>query len=93
MSHSSHPAVILSVRIQSEARDQLEALAQVTGRTKSFLAAEAIEHYLSAQAWQINAIEKSLKKANSRQAKFIDHQKISDWLNSWGSKKEQEPPE
>src|SRR3990167_9260225 len=90
--HSSPPAVTLSVRIQSEARDQLDLLANATGRTKSFLAAEAIEYYLSVQAWQVKAIEKSLKKANSKKSKFIGHQEVSDWLNSWGSEEEQEPP-
>lgn len=89
--HSLHPAVTLSIRVPSNARDQLEELANATGRTKSFLAAEAIEYYLATQSWQVKAIEKSVKKANSKKAKFIDHQKVSDWLNSWGSKNEQDP--
>ena len=80
--HVSHPAVTLSVRIQPETRDQLELLANATGRTKSFLAAEAIEHYLSIQVWQINAID----------VKFTEHENVVDWLTSWGTKKEQEPP-
>lgn len=88
----SNPAVTLSIRVPSEARDQLEELANVTGRTKSFLAAEAIECYLATQNWQIKAIEKSIKKADSKKSKFITHQKVSDWLNSWGNEDEQEPP-
>jgi RHH-type transcriptional regulator, rel operon repressor / antitoxin RelB len=90
--HPSHPAVTLSVRVPLESRDQLEELASATGRTKSFLAAEAIAQYLVAQNWQIQAIEKSIKKANSSKAKFVKHQKVADWLNSWGKKDEQEPP-
>lgn len=90
--HRLHPAVTLSVRVPAEARDQLEELAQATGRTKSFLAAEAIEYYLAAQNWQIKAIEKSVKKADSKKAKFISHQKVSDWLETWGNENEQEPP-
>ncbi len=95
MPHShnqSHPAVTLSVRIAPESRDQLEELANATGRSKSFLAAEAIEFYLSMHSWQVKAIEKSVKKADSKKAKFIQHEKVADWLNSWGSEKEQEPP-
>lgn len=88
---SSHPAVTLSVRVPSESRDKLEALAHVTGRTKSFLAAEAIERYLATQLWQVTAIEKSIKKADSKNAVFIDHQVVSDWLNSWGEENEQDP--
>ena len=95
MSHttnSSNPAVTLSVRIPSEARNQLEELAHSTGRTKSFLAAEAIEYYLATQHWQIKAIEKAVKKADSKKAKFVSHEKVTDWLNSWGNENEQEPP-
>ena len=95
MPHShnhSHPAVTLSVRIPPESRDQLEELASSTGRSKSFLAAEAIEHYLAMHSWQVKAIEKAVKKADSKKAKFIKHEKVADWLNSWGNEKEQEPP-
>lgn len=88
----SQPAVTLSVRVSSETRHQLGQLSDATGRTKSFLTAEAIEHYLALQAWQVKAISKSLDKANSKKAKFIDHHKVSDWLNSWGNPSEKEPP-
>lgn len=90
--HSSHAAVTLSIRVPSEARDRLEDLANATGRTKSFLAAEAIEYYLKNQAWQVEAIKSAVKKADSKNAKFIKHQDVSDWLNSWGSDEEQELP-
>ena len=90
--NAAKPAVTLSVRVSTKARDQLENLAEATGRTKSYLAAEAIDYYLQAQAWQVEAIEKSVKKSNSKKAKFIKHQTVSDWLNSWGSDEEKEPP-
>lgn len=92
-SPSAHPAVTLSVRIPPEIKDQLETLADATGRTKSFLAAEAIEYYLTAQAWQVKAVKKAVKKANSKKAKFIEHQKVIDWLSSWGTHEEKEPPQ
>jgi len=90
--HQSHPAVTLSVRVPTEARDQLEELSQATGRTKSFLAAEAIQYYLATQTWQVKAIEKSIKNADGKNSRFIEHQKVTEWLNSWGDKDEQEPP-
>ncbi len=91
-SHSEHPAVTLSVRVSPEIRDELEELADATGRTKSFLAAEAISSYLVTQAWQIKAIEKAIQKADSKKAKFVDHHKVADWLTRWGTKEEQEQP-
>ena len=89
----SNPAVTLSVRIPPEIRDQLEELADVTGRTKSFLAAEAIENYLATQAWQVKAIKKAVQKADSKSAKFIEHHKVVDWVKGWNSKNETEMPE
>ena len=87
------PAVTLSVRVNPEIRSQLEELAVATGRTKSFLAAEAIESYLMAQAWQIKAVEKAVQKADSKNAKFFEHRRVVNWLDTWGTKEEQEPPE
>lgn len=88
----SHLAVPLSLRVSPEVRDELEALADATGRTKSFLAGEAIRAYLEAQSWQIKMIEKAVKKADSKKAKLIDHDKVSDWLMSWGTKSERKKP-
>ncbi len=92
MAHSN-PAVSLSVRIRVEVRDQLEELSDATGRTKSYLAAEAIENYLATQDWQIKAIKNGVKKADSQDAKFIEHDKVVDWVDSWDSKDEKEMPE
>ncbi len=88
----SNPAVTLSVRISPAMRDQLEELSDATGRTKSFLTAEAIKSYLAVQAWQVNAIKKAVKKASSKEAQFVDHHKITNWVNSWGSEDEQDTP-
>jgi len=91
MEHSS-TAVTLSVRVLPEIRDQLEKLSVATGRTKSFLAAEAIESYLETQVWQINATEKAVKKADSKKAKFYEHNKVVDWAKHLGGKHEKEMP-
>ena len=91
-SHSTHSAVTLSLRVAPDIRDQLEELSDATGRTKSFLAAEAIEYYLTTQEWQIKGIKKAVTKADSKEAKFVSHQKVVDWLNSWGDKEERNPP-
>lgn len=88
----SNPAVTLSVRILPQIRDQLDELSDATGRTKSFLAAQAIENYLATQAWQVKAIKKALKKSNSKEAHFIDHKKVTDWVDSWDSKNERDMP-
>lgn len=88
----SIPAVTLSVRISPKMRHQLNELADATGRTKSYLAAEAIEHYLAMQAWQVQAIESAVKKADSQSACFVSHDEVANWVASWDSDSEQEPP-
>lgn len=78
-----NPAVTLSLRVQSELRDQLEALSEATGRTKSFLAAEAIAYYLAVQAWQVKGIQDAINKADSSEASFSDHHEVAKWVDDW----------
>ena len=47
----------LSLRIPAITKQRLEELANATGRTKAFLALDAIEKYLEIEAWQISAIK------------------------------------
>ena len=46
----------LTVRVRPEIAERLGTLAQATQRTKSYLAAEAIEEYLALQEWHVQAI-------------------------------------
>lgn len=92
MSSANQPAVTLSIRVQPETLDKLKGLSEATNRTKSFLAAEAIESYLSVQAWQIKAIKKSFDKANTKRANFVNHDKVVAWLESWGTNQELQQP-
>ncbi len=68
-----------SLRLPKETKQQLEELAQATGRTKAFLALDAIEKYLDVEAWQIQAIQKGLKDADNGDVVDID-----DIKKEWG---------
>lgn len=48
-----------------------------------------LESNASLENWQINAIKSAVKIANSKDAKFIDHDKVTNWLNSWGEADEE----
>lgn len=54
----------VSVRLDRETRDKLEALARTTRRSKSFLAAEAISSYVEVNAWQVEGIAQAIEKAD-----------------------------
>jgi RHH-type rel operon transcriptional repressor/antitoxin RelB len=86
-------SVPLSIRIPEDMMEQLCELATATERTKSFLAAEAIENYLATQAWQIKGVKEAIAKADSSKAKWYSHEEMSQWLTSWGTSHEQEPLE
>ena len=54
-----------SLRLSKDTKSRLEKLAQATGRTKAFLANDAIEKYLEMEAWQISAIQDGLKDVDN----------------------------
>jgi predicted transcriptional regulator len=52
---------ITSIRLPDELREKIEGLARATGRSKSFLMQEAIEHYVENEAWQLARIEEGIQ--------------------------------
>lgn len=56
---------VLTLRVTTDVKAQLDKLAQATSRSKSFLAGEAIERYLELESWQIGEIKKALVEADS----------------------------
>ena len=53
----------ISVRVSPEIANRLRDLAEATKRSKSFLAAEAIEEYLAIHEWQVQAILEGSEQA------------------------------
>jgi predicted transcriptional regulator len=54
----------LTVRLPVDLHDDLTQLAKMTGRTKSFLAVQALTVYVETEAWQIRDIEQELAEAD-----------------------------
>lgn len=54
----------INVRLPANVYEQLEALAQATSRTKSFVTVQALSTYLEEQSWQIQDIEVALQEAD-----------------------------
>ena len=53
-----------SLRLPKGMKDRLQELADATGRTKAFIAQDAIEKYLELESWQIQAIQEGIKAAD-----------------------------
>jgi RHH-type transcriptional regulator, rel operon repressor / antitoxin RelB len=79
-----------SVRLDRSAKKRLQKLAESTGRSGAFLAAEAISAYLDINAWQVSGITKALASFN--RGKGVAHARVSDWVASWETRKERRSP-
>ena len=55
---------VLTLRVSNKTKTKLNKLAEATQRSKSYLAAEAIERYLEVEAWQIKEIKQAVKEAD-----------------------------
>jgi RHH-type transcriptional regulator, rel operon repressor / antitoxin RelB len=82
----------MTLRLNPDVVQRLDALAVATDRSKAWLAAQAIAEFLEVNEWQIRAIDSAMKKATQRRAKFVDHAKVEAWLASWGHRNEKREP-
>jgi predicted transcriptional regulator len=80
-----------TVRLDASIKKRLERLAKNTGRSRSYLAAEAIGEYLDVNEWQVAGIKNAI--ASLDQGKGISHDKVKKWVASWGSAKELPVPQ
>ena len=76
-------ATSVTVHVKPAIKTRLEALAQATKRSKSYVIEEALEFYLDANEWQIDGIAQALAEADSPDAVFVDHDEV---LAKWEAK-------
>ena len=80
----------LSVRIGTDIKKRLEALAKRARRSKSFLAAEAIAAFVEAESWQLDEIQAGLAELDA--GRGVPHKDVAAWLRTWGRKRERKAP-
>jgi predicted transcriptional regulator len=80
----------LSIRLDVETKQRLDALARQSKRSKSFLAAEAIAAYVEQEEWQLGEVHAAIKELDAGQA--VSHDKAAAWLKSWGTAKKKNAP-
>lgn len=56
---------VLTIRVPEELQQDLGNLAEMTGRSRSWLAAEAIREYLERERWQIAQIHEAIVEAEA----------------------------
>jgi predicted transcriptional regulator len=79
-----------TVRLESDVKKRLEKLARSTGRTRSFLAAQALNDYLDLNEWQVAGVKRAI--ASLDRGDSVAHNDVKDWVGSWGRKRERPAP-
>lgn len=79
-----------TVRVDPKVKKRLEKLARSTGRTRSFLAAEALNEYLDLNEWQVAGIKQAIGSLDRGEG--VSHDEVKDWVNTWGRKRERPVP-
>jgi predicted transcriptional regulator len=81
---------VFTVRVPADLKRRLDELAKASDRSRSWLATDALRHYVEDQQWQLAEIEAGLRDADA--GRVVSHEKVERWLKSWGSKKKLRPP-
>ena len=55
---------MMSMRLPDELTNQLDVLANATGRSKSYLAGQAIRDFIERESWQISEITQAINEAD-----------------------------
>lgn len=72
----------MTIRLEPELKQRLDRLAEVTQRSKSFLAAEALRDFVELNEWQLQEINDAIKEADD--GDFASDQAIRKTLAKWG---------
>ncbi|KAF0204081.1 MAG: CopG family transcriptional [Gallionellaceae bacterium] len=72
---------MMSMRLPDELTNQLDALAAATGRTKSFLAGQAIRDFVERESWQIAEITQAITEAD--RGEFASDEEVNAISAKW----------
>ena len=72
----------LTIRLEPDLKDRLDDLANATNRSKSFLAAEAIQEFVDLNEWQLQEIKTALAEADA--GDFVSAKELRKTLGKWG---------
>ncbi|MBX9846810.1 MAG: CopG family ribbon-helix-helix protein [Xanthobacteraceae bacterium] len=84
------PSSTFTVRVDTAVKKRLEKLAKSTGRSRSFLTAEAISEYVDANEWQVAGVKRAIESMDRGEG--ISHDQVVKWVRSWGNDKEEPRP-
>lgn len=81
----------VSVRLESALNDQVAAIAAALDRPKSWVIEQAVREFVAVQQWQLAAIDEGIAAADA--GRFVAHEDVVAWVESWGRPGELPVPE
>lgn len=75
---------VLTIRVPEEVHQDLGSLAEMTGRSRSWLAMEAIKEYLEREQWQVSQIREALAEADA--GDFASQEEVAAVFGKWTSR-------
>jgi RHH-type rel operon transcriptional repressor/antitoxin RelB len=72
---------VLTLRLDSKLKKQLDRLSEATNRSRSFVAAEAIREYVELNNWQIAETIKGLAEAD--RGEFATDKEMEQTFKKW----------
>jgi RHH-type rel operon transcriptional repressor/antitoxin RelB len=72
---------VLTLRLDSRLKKQLDLLSRATSRSRSFVAAEAIREYVALNRWQIEETTKAVSEAD--RGDFAADKDVQRALKKW----------
>ena len=72
---------VLTLRLDAKLKNQLDRLSKSMNRSRSFVAAQAIQEFVSVNEWQINEIKKGLAEADA--GDFATEGEVQQVMKKW----------
>ena len=71
----------VSIRTSTALLAQFNMMAEATGRTRSYLINQAMEEYITREAWQVTEIRKGLEEADA--GDFVPDAEMRAFWDRW----------
>jgi RHH-type rel operon transcriptional repressor/antitoxin RelB len=72
---------VLTLRLEAKLKKKLDRLSKSMNRSRSFVAAQAIQEYVSVNEWQIAEIKKAIASAD--RGEFASEEQVQQTLKRW----------
>jgi RHH-type rel operon transcriptional repressor/antitoxin RelB len=72
---------VLTLRLDAKLKNQLDRLSKAMNRSRSFVAAQAIQEFVTVNEWQIAEIKKAIASAD--RGEFASEKQVQQTLKRW----------